>query len=209
MALSYLLNVNPLRRLQIVILAAGFSTRLGRPKALVRVHGVSLLRRALSAAAMLGASRTTVVIPRNATQYRREAHGMRVNWAVNARRSEGLASSVRLGILTARHSAGILIMPADMANLEGRELKRLAQRWQAAPRCVVARRIDRSGAIPLIVPRRLYGRALAVVGDVGLRDFIGKLPADQRVLVELPSAAADVDTPRDLGNVRRRFRSLR
>lgn len=201
--------MNPLRRLQIVILAAGFSTRLGRPKALVRVHGVSLLRRALSAAAMLGASRTTVVIPRNATQYRREAHGMRVNWAVNARRSEGLASSVRLGILTARHSAGILIMPADMANLEGRELKRLAQRWQAAPRCVVARRIDRSGAIPLIVPRRLYGRALAVVGDVGLRDFIGKLPADQRVLVELPSAAADVDTPRDLGNVRRRFRSLR
>jgi len=37
--------------------------------------------------------------------------------------------------------------------------------------------------------------------------LIGQLPADQRVLVELPSAAADVDTPDDLRNVRRRYRS--
>jgi molybdenum cofactor cytidylyltransferase len=203
------MNVNSLCRLQIVILAAGFSTRLGRPKALVRVHGVSLLRKALTAAATLSASRITVVIPRGAALYRQEAHGMRVKWAVNARRTEGISSSVRLGIVTARHAAGILIMPADMANLEGRDLQRLARRWQAAPRRVVARRIDRSGVIPLILPRWLFRRALNIGGDVGLRDFIGRLPAGQRVLIDLPSAASDVDTPRDLRSARRRFLSLR
>jgi CTP:molybdopterin cytidylyltransferase MocA len=203
------MNVNPLCRLQIVILAAGFSTRLGRPKALARVHGITLLRRALTAAHMLGASRITVVIPRNAVQYRREAHGMRVNWAVNVRRAEGLASSVRRGIVEARRSAGVLIMPADMPNLERRDLQRLAQRWQAAPRRAVARRIGLSGGIPLILPHWLYGRALDIGGDVGLRDFIGQLPPSLRVLIDLPSAAADVDTPRDLRDVRRRFRAAR
>jgi len=201
------MNVNPLCKLQIIVLAAGFSSRLGQSKPLVRVHGTSLLRRALTVAASLKGSRITVVIPSKAARYRREAHGMQVHWAVNARRAQGLSSSVRLGIAAARHSAGILIMPADLANLKGKDLKRLVHRWQAAPRRLVARRIDRSGGIPLILPRWLYRRALTIEGDAGLRHLIGQLPADQRVLVELPSAAADVDTPEDLHNVRRRYRS--
>jgi molybdenum cofactor cytidylyltransferase len=194
-------------RLQIIVLAAGFSSRLGQSKALARVHGVSLLRRALAVAAALKGSRITVVIPRKAAKIRREAHGMPVHWAVNARRAQGLSSSVRRGIGAARHSAAILIMPVDLANLKSREIQRLVHRWQAAPRRLVARRIDRSGGTPLILPRWLFGRALAIDGDVGLRQLIGQLPAEQRVLVELPSAAADVDTPDDLRNVRCRYRS--
>jgi molybdenum cofactor cytidylyltransferase len=200
------MKAGPLCRLQIIVLAAGFSSRLGQCKALARVHGISLLRRALTTAAGLKGSRITVVIPRKSARYHHEGRGMRVDWAVNTRRAQGLSSSVRRGITAARHSAGILIMPADLANLKGRELKRLVHRWQATPRRLVARRIDRSGGIPLILPRWLYGRALAIDGDVGLRQLIGQLPADQRVLVELPSAAADVDTPDDLRNVRRGFR---
>jgi len=201
------MKASPLCRLQIIVLAAGFSSRLAQSKPLARVHGTSLLRRALNVAVSLKGSRITVVIPRKAARYRREAHGVPVQWAVNARRAQGLSSSVRLGIAAARHSAGILIMPADLANLKARDLKRLVHRWQAAPRRLVARRIDRSGGIPLILPRRLYGRALTIEGDAGLRHLVGQLAADQRVLVELPSAAADVDTPEDLHNVRRRYRS--
>lgn len=201
------MKARSLCRLQIIILAAGFSSRLGQNKALVRIHGVSLLRRALTAAAAIKRSRITVIVPRKAAQYRREGRGMRLDWAVNTRRAQGLSSSVRRGIAAARHSAGILIMPADLANLKGRELKRLVHHWQAAPRRLAARRIDRSGGIPLILPRWLYARALNIDGDVGLRHLIGDLSAEQRVLVELPSAAADVDTPEDLNNARRRYRS--
>ena len=201
------MKANYLCKLHIIVLAAGFSSRLGQSKALARVHGTSLLRTALTAAASLNGPRITAVIPRKAALYRREARGMRVNWAPNARRAQGLSSSVHSGIAAARYSAAILFMPVDLANLKGRELERLVHRWQAAPRRLIARRLDRSGATPLILPRRLYGQALSIDGDVGLRHLIGQLPADQRVLVELPSAAADVDTPEDLHNVRRRYRS--
>jgi molybdenum cofactor cytidylyltransferase len=201
------MKANSLCRLHIIVLAAGFSSRLGQSKALARVHGTSLLRRALAAAASLDGPLITAVIPRKAALYRREASGMRVNWAPNARRAQGLASSVRSGIAAARYSAAILFMPVDLANLKGRELERLVHRWQGAPRRLIARRLDRSGATPLILPRRLYGQALSIDGDVGLRHLIGQLPADQRVLVELPSAAADVDTREDLHSVRRRYRS--
>jgi CTP:molybdopterin cytidylyltransferase MocA len=62
------------------------------------------------------------------------------------------------------------------------------------------------GGVPLILPRWLYARALEVTGDIGLRDLVSALPAPQRVLLNLPSAALDVDTPQDLRAARRRLR---
>lgn len=192
------------RQLQIVVLAAGFSSRLGQPKALARVHGVGLLRRTLSVASSL-ADRIIVVVPRSAARYRIEARGMKVTWAVNAQRAHGLSSSVRRGIAAAQYAAAVMLLPADLIHLKNRDLLRLVQRWRSAPRRLIARRINLSGAIPAILPRWLYSRASSLAGDVGLRDLIRQLPADSRVLVELPSAGWDVDTPQDLKDARRRF----
>lgn len=206
MAQSYLsmIAAHP-RTPQIVVLAAGFSSRLGRPKPLARVHGVSLLRRTLKVASSFGADRIIVVTPRNAARYRIEARGINVRWAVNARRAQGLSSSVRRGIAAARYASAILLLPADLVHLTRRDLFRLVQRWHSAPRRLIARRINLSGVTPVILPRWLYARASALTGDVGLRELVAQLPADNRVLVDLPSAIWDIDRPQDLRDSRRRF----
>jgi molybdenum cofactor cytidylyltransferase len=200
------MNVTPLLRLQIIVLAAGFSSRLGRPKALSRVHGVSLLRGACELAATLGCAKILAVVPRNSTRYRAQARGIEVTFVTNSRRHQGLSSSVRRGIAAARYAPAVLLLPVDLGGLKGRELVRLIRRWRAVPRCVIARRIGRIGAAPLVLPRRLYPRALRITGDAGLRDLIKQLPADSRVLVDMPSAASDIDTPQDLKAARRSFR---
>jgi molybdenum cofactor cytidylyltransferase len=196
------------RELQIVVLAAGFSSRFGRPKPLARVRGVSLLRRTLCVAHSLKAARIIVVVPRNAARYRVEARGIKVHWAANARRAQGLSSSVRRGIAEARYASAVLLMPADLIHLKGRELLRLVRRWQSAPRRLIARRLDFSGATPLILPRWLYSRASRLTGDVGLREFVRELPEDSRVLVNVPSAGRDVDTLKNLQDARRQFRPV-
>jgi len=175
-----------LPRLHVLILAAGFSTRLGRPKPLARVAGRTLLRRTLSVVARAAPGKIVVVIPRHGARYR---------------------------IALARYSPAILLLPVDLAALEQRDVARLISRWRSARRCVIARRIGQRGemargGVPLILPRWLYPRALAVSGDVGLRDLVNGLPAPQRVLLNLPSAALDVDTPQDLRAARRRPRSV-
>jgi molybdenum cofactor cytidylyltransferase len=208
------MNAIPLPRPQIVILAAGFSSRLGRPKALARVRAWSLLRSTLTLASPLTPAKIIVVVPHRAVRYRIEARGFKVIFAANRRRDEGLSSSVRRGISTGRYSPALLLLPVDLAGLQQRDLVRLLSRWRAARRCVVARRVARpegsrrggasSGGVPLILPRWLYARALEVTGDLGLREMVGELPLAQRVLLDLPSAALDVDTPQDLDAARRR-----
>jgi CTP:molybdopterin cytidylyltransferase MocA len=106
-----------------------------------------------------------------------------------------------------------LLLPVDLATLQERDVARLISRWRAAPRRVIARRIERhagtphEGGIPLILPRWLYARALGVQGDIGLRQLVSELPAHDRVLLNLPSAARDVDTPQDLRAARGRLRA--
>jgi CTP:molybdopterin cytidylyltransferase MocA len=165
------------------------------------------LRRAFELAATLECARIIAVVPRSSARYRAQAGGIPVTFVANSQRGQGLSSSVRRGIAKARYSPAVLLMPVDLAGLTSRELARLVRRWRAAPRRVIARRIGRTGAAPLILPRRFYPRALGIVGDVGLRELLTQLPAECRVLVELPSAAVDIDTAGDLDAVRRSFRS--
>ena len=194
--------------LHVVVLAAGFSSRLGRPKALTRVRSSTLLRRTLALVASFSPARIAVVLPPRAVRCRLEARGLKVAFAANPMRAAGLSSSVRRGIALARYSPAVLILPVDLAVLNRRDVARLISRWRAARRRVVARRIGRQdgpaqGGTPLILPRWLYARALAVTGDKGLRELVSGLPAQQRALVDLPSAAFDVDTPADLRFARR------
>jgi molybdenum cofactor cytidylyltransferase len=206
------MNAVTLPGLQVVILAAGFSSRLGRPKALTRVRTLSLLRRTLTLAARCKPAKIIVVLPRQAARYRLEARGLKVTFVANPRRADGLSSSVRRGLAQARYSSALLLLPVDLAALQHRDLELLISRWRAVRRSVIARRVGQDGepshgGAPLILPRWLYARARAVQGDIGLRDLLRTLPARQRVLLSLPSAALDVDTPQDLRAARRRLRS--
>lgn len=192
------MNASGRSRLQIVILAAGRSSRLGTPKALARVHGISLLRRTLLTVDGLSALRPIVVHARNSPRHFIEARSIQCRFVINTRPADGLSRSVRLAIKLSQHSPGVLLLPVDLVRLRRRDLQMLILRWFASRRRVAARRLGRQAATPLILPRWLYPRASALSGDRGLRDLVGALPAQTRVLVDLPSAASDVDTPEDL-----------
>jgi molybdenum cofactor cytidylyltransferase len=192
-------------RLRIVVLAAGFSARLGQPKGLARIHGLSVLHRTIRILSPFRAtSSIIVVIPPRAVRYTLGFRRRSVAFVANADRATGLASSVRLGVGRARHSAGILLLPVDLVDLKRRDIARLIARWRGARRRVAARRVESHAGAPLILPRWLYSRALTIAGDAGLRELVRRLPRHEVSLTDLPSAELDVDTPQDLERARRR-----
>ncbi len=193
-----------LSSLQIVVLAAGLSVRLGRPKMLERIHGRSLIRGTLCVLAQVTRQTIVVVTAPRAARVRAELRGCRVTCLANAGRTKGLATSVVLALRKTRYSRATLLLPADLAELEARDIARLIRRWRGAGRRVVARNIGGRPGAPLILPRFLYPLAQRLSGDVGLRALVAELPVEQRVLVELPSAARDIDTRSDLEHARRR-----
>jgi len=193
--------------LRIVVLAAGFSVRLGRPKALTPIHGLTLLRRTVGLLTPLAAaSPIIVVIPPRAARYRVGLSRHCVAFVSNARRAAGMSSSVRAGLSRAGHPAAVLILPVDLVSLEAVDIAALIARWRGARRRVVARRVAAGAAAPLILPRWLFPLARDLQGDEGLRDMVRRLPRNLVALENLPSAESDLDTAQDLLQARRRFR---
>jgi len=191
---------------RIVVLAAGFSARLGRPKALVRVRGLTLIARTLRVLEHFATAPIIVVVPPRAARLRAALRGYRTVLVANPLRSDGLSSSVRRGLRHARYEAAVLFVPMDLSYLERRDIARLIARWRGARRRVAARRIGGEAAAPLILPHRLYPLALGIAGDVGLKTLVRHLPPRDIALVSLASAAFDVDTARDLERARRHMR---
>jgi molybdenum cofactor cytidylyltransferase len=206
-----------------VVLAAGQSKRLGQPKALAKIQGLSLLSRTLRVLAPLATGRIIVVVPPGAGRYRIGPYRDVADFTVNPYRATGLSSSVRIGVARSRRRAAVLLLPVDLADLQRRDIERLIARWRGSRRRVAARRIDSPAPLaadsygrptigagtPLILPRWLYSRALALTGDQGLRDVVRSLPKDLMSLLHLPSAQHDIDTPADLQRARRRPPSRR
>jgi molybdenum cofactor cytidylyltransferase len=199
------MNSSTRSTLRFVVLAAGFSTRLGRPKTLARVHGISLIRNTIDLLAPLATSRIIVVVPPRAVRTRAELRGQRLTFVENSQRANGLSTSVRRGLAHARYGAAVLMLPVDLSRLKRRDLTRMIARWCGSRRRVIARRLGSRGVTPLILPRWLCAQALGISGDRGLREFVGHLPPVQLALMNVPTAAWDVDTPQDLELARRRF----
>ena len=192
------------REPRIVILASGFSTRLGAPKALARIHGQTLLERLSRTLAPLSRRPIAIVVPpRSAT--RRAAAKLGLVCLDNPHRQRGLSSAVRIALRHASHSPGVLLLPVDLTELRPESLARMLRRWRGQRRKVVARRLGGRGVIPLLLPRHCFYAANALHGDTGLRDWMATLNAAQVVLIDMHSAESDVDTPDDLIRARRRF----
>jgi molybdenum cofactor cytidylyltransferase len=193
-------------KLNILVLAAGLSTRLGTPKPLVRIRGVSLLRRALVLGASLSPHKVFAVVPSRSSSYRQQAAGLSsVCFISNPKRADGLATSVRIGIRRARFAGAILILPVDLYALESRDLVRLLARWSAMPGRSAATQIGAHGGVPLILPARQFPAASQLEGDTGLRNLLSQFTPGP-VLVDLPAAALDIDTLQDLRAARLRWR---
>ena len=109
-------------RIEAILLAAGYSSRMGRLKSLLPIGGTTVIRR--QAEVLDGLTDRTIVV----TGYRGdevEAHlsGSRVTTVRNQAFAEGMFTSVKAGILALdQEVSAFLILPVDYRNSTTRAL---------------------------------------------------------------------------------------
>ncbi len=183
-----------------VVLAAGASSRLGRPKPFEKLHGRSLIR--LSTELALGVtSRVIVVAGAEYDRIARELTGTKARVLHHRLSNEGLASSVRAGA-NAADSATIrawLFLTCDQYRLRPVDLDSLVRAWREDPDRPFAARYREILGIPAIWPIRLRNELDKLQGDRGLG---GLLRARETGAVDMPTAGFDLDTEADVEALR-------
>ncbi len=180
-----------------VVLAAGGSLRLGRPKQLLRLAGQSLVRRAALAALGSRAERTVVVTGASAFAVELELAGLAVEIIHAHQWESGLAASLRAGVAAAgaRGPASVLLLLADQPAVDAALLDRLIE-LHAGGREIVACHYGGEPGVPAVFAPRFAPELLALQGDRGAKAIL--LHAGNALAtIDFSEGALDVDTPED------------
>lgn len=187
----------------IILLAAGASTRLGRPKQLVQFRGQSLLRRAAETAVWAAAGASVVVVTGALhEELLPELAGLPLH-VVRCREWErGMGGSLKAGLhrldqltLQAPGAApNVIVMLCDQPLVTSQLLAELeATRWQTGQPIVASAYADTLG-VPVLFSSAMLP-VLRQVPDSGGAGQLLKQHAAQVASVPFPAGALDVDTP--------------
>ncbi len=178
-----------------VVLAAGQSVRMGRPKLLLVWEGKSLLRRAAEAA---GAACRQVVVVLGPEPQRMEAElsSLPVEVVVNPEYAKGMATSLRCGIQAVGDATAALVVLADQPAVTAEHLRRLIQAYRRSGAPLAAAAYGDTVGAPAVFSRQLFPELLALEGDTGAKRVV-ESHRHEAVVVPLPEAAVDVDAAED------------
>ena len=181
-----------------LVLAAGGSSRLGRPKQLVHFGSESLVRRAASLALSVGAPWVGVVVGARGMRIRAELRDLRVAVIANRRWRDGLSASLRAGLARVPRSAAyLLVLAVDQWRLETADLQALLRRAQ--PATAVAALYGGRAGVPAVFPRGWWSKLRCLTGDSGAAQLLRAIPV---VTVAIERAALDLDERSDLRRLR-------
>lgn len=177
----------------IIILAAGGSNRLGRPKQLLSFQGESFLRRSARFAVEAGCGPVIVVLGYSAQEMVSELSSFPVRAVINPGWKEGIASSLGKGLQAVPEEAtAVLLMLCDQPYVDAEVLRRLVAVFEGgAP--IVACRYRNVLGVPALFSREFFDDLRRLKGDEGARSVI-QTNLHRVEVVDCEEAGVDIDT---------------
>lgn len=172
-----------------ILLAAGMSTRMGEPKALLDWGGEPLARYQIRQLREAGADEVIVVLGHRGDDIHRELRGLEYRGVLNPTYQLGRAGSLRAGAKAVSHEAeAIVVLNVDQPRPAA--LIRAVIEARARAPSAAAARPEHGGrhGHPVVLAGRLRGELLeASDGNAGLR---GVLAAHADAIVDAPAGEA-------------------
>ncbi|HEU5161627.1 MAG TPA: nucleotidyltransferase family protein [Thermoanaerobaculia bacterium] len=188
-------------RVAAVVLAAGGSTRIGRPKVLLQIGGEPLIRRVVQTAAASGLAPIIVVAGSDLAGVTAALLGLDAKIVENAAWRDGLSSSIRAGIEAlpgSVHAAVVLL--ADQPFVTSEHLRDLVQAY-AAGSDPVATRYGQGRGVPALFGSKWFGELRSIEGDRGAKEILDRSGA---AMVGDGAPPIDIDTDEDYERALRR-----
>jgi molybdenum cofactor cytidylyltransferase len=188
----------------IIILAAGNSSRLGRPKQLLPYHNNSLLRNAVEQSLAVPQSIVLVVTGASRETIETELDSDQVMIRYNADWQTGMASSIKTGVseLLLQYPSldALLITVCDQPFLDAGILNSLLSEYYATDKNIIASAYNDTLGTPVLFSKKYFGALQTLEGQEGAKKIILNHSGDI-ASVRFLKGGIDIDTDEDYRNL--------
>ena len=182
-----------------LILAAGFSSRMGRFKALLTMEGEHVITRVVRSFRQAGIEKLGAVVGHNAGQIEPVLRDLGVDAIFNPDYERGMYSSVKAGVASLSSDVdACFLLPVDIPLVRSATIKSLVERFGTERAPITYPRFNGLRGHPPLISRALFAEIVAGNGDGGLRALLANhqsVASDVNVLDE--GVVLDMDTPED------------
>lgn len=179
-----------------VILAAGGSARMGRPKQLLRYQGQTFVRRIAETAQAAGCDPVLVVVGREHDAIAAELQDLAITLVPNEHWERGMGTSLRAGLEVLPAVDAVLILACDQPQVSTTLLRQLLVTHRESGQPMVASAYAGTLGVPALFAASCFARLRSLGGDAGAKGLLRSQPNDV-ASVPFPEGALDLDTPED------------
>lgn len=189
----------------ILILAAGASKRMGRPKQLLKWKESNLLNYSISIANKLLPYKVFVVLGANASLIIPKIQSKEVKILINENWEQGLGSSISSGltkvIKTNPEIEGVLIMLTDQPLIKPDHYLKLVNGFNPNQKQILATKYnDGKPGVPALFNKFFFAELCDLNSDYGAKQLINKY-TDHVVFIKNGQSKFDIDTPEQYANL--------
>lgn len=194
-----------MKRVGVILLAAGGSRRMGSSKVLLPVDGVPLVREMASRCLALKPAATCVIIGAESERVRLALEEISIDVVYNLHWQTGIGSSIACGVkhLARANVDGAMIVLCDQPAIPQAHFESLLARVEDTSADIVATEYADSLGVPAVFDRSLFRALESLEGDRGAKHLLSD-PSRNVVRVRCDAAKVDLDTPEDVERFRRR-----
>jgi len=158
----------------LLVLAAGFSTRMGSQKLLLNVEGESLVRYLTKR--LLTTKVDGIVIITNSAfpEVKAEVKEMPVVILENNQAQLGMSTSLKRGIayLMERHVSAAIVVLADQPEINVNIINSMANEYRSSKQAILQAHYLNTPSHPVLFSSRLYAKLLEITGDNGAKQIL-------------------------------------
>jgi molybdenum cofactor cytidylyltransferase len=185
-----------------VVLAAGGSSRLGRPKQLLQFRGQSLVRVAVEAAIGAECAPIVVVLGAESERIKLELIGRQILFVPNDDWRRGIGSSIRAGVKALEFCDAIAILACDQPHVTADLIGSLIRIQEETHQPIVASAYAETLGVPALFAQSCIEKLLSLGDKSGAKSILQAQPNDV-AQVAFPEGAIDIDSATDYERLNR------
>ncbi len=182
-----------------VVLSAGESSRMGRPKALLPIEGETFIGRIVASLKQTQVGRIIVVLGHNSDQLAAAIRPLRVEILINPNYQLGQLSSLQVAVRSLLPDAdcdGMLVHLVDHPYIDASLVDRMIQQFYESKKDIVVPRCRGKRGHPVLFSRRLFGELLDAPMDQGAKAVVNAHgDATLEMETDEEGITVDIDTP--------------